>query len=140
MKHRIVAAAVLAALLIGCEEMMAPDPPPVELASFEVTAGVVWPDVSVDLRNRSSKTVQAVTWWATFRDGHNRTAYGLVGDDVANFVWQGPGETIAPGATVRGTWTVTWFDLAVRVDGSGVCRVTFTDGSQWEPDTHEPNC
>ena len=124
--------------LAGCDITETTPEPPVELANFEVTPGFVWPDVSADLRNTASKTIQAVSWWATFLDGHNRTAYGLARDRAANFIWQS--ETIAAGETVRGTWNAAWFDLAVRVDASGICKVTFTDGSQWEPPTDEPNC
>lgn len=124
--------------LAGCDPIETPATPPVELANFEVTPGLVWPNVSVELRNRSSKAIQAVSWWATFLDGHNQTAYGLARNEVARFIWQS--DRIAPGSTVQGTWTASWFDLAVRVDESGVCKVTFTDGAQWEPATHEPNC
>ena len=133
----VLAAAVL--VMGGCDDMMDVDrSPPVVLEELDVTPGLVWPNVSADLRNTSSKTIQAVSWWATFIDGHNRPAYGLLRDRVANFIWQS--DTIAPNETVTGNWTVTWFDLAVRIDDSGVCEVTFTDGSKWEPDTFDPNC
>lgn len=135
--YRALLALGMVLALAGCEDVMETEPP-VELLNFEVASGPVWPDLSADLHNTSSKTIQAVSWWATFLDGHNQTAYGLLDDSVANLVWQR--SNIAPGATVRGTWTLTWFDLAVQVDESGLCKVTFTDGSQWEPSTHEPNC
>jgi hypothetical protein len=145
---RALLAVVAVLLLAGCEEMTTvPDPPeraastkpepsPVVLKNPEVEQGLVSPKVVADLRNTSNKTVQAVTWWATFLDGNNRAVYGLAGQDVARFIWHS--ETIVPGGTARGTWHLTFFDLAVRVDETGVCMVTFTDGTQWEG-THD-NC
>ena len=131
--------ALVLVLVAGCELFEDEhDSPPVELSNFEVSAGVVWPEVSVDLHNGSEKTLQAVSWWATFLDGHNRTAYGLSRDSVANFIFQS--DTIAPEETVRGTWIATWFDLAVRVDEHGICKVTFSDGTDWTAPTGTTEC
>ena len=142
-----LAAAVL--IMGGCNDMTDvgddPDPPnrpatraPVVLANLEVTPGPISPTVSAELRNTWTKTVQAVSWWASFVDGHNRPVLGFGDDPASNFIFQR--RTIAPGETVSAEWFASFFNLAVRVDDHAVCEVTFTDGSQWEPDTFDSNC
>lgn len=124
--------------LSGCDELFKEEPPPVILENMTVVDGYLFPDLEVTLMNRSSKPVQAVSFWASFTDGHNRPVKGLAGDPAHNMRWQR--ETIPPNGTVRGTWGLVWFDLATRVDDSGVCLVTFTDGNQWKPRTPHSNC
>ena len=113
-------------------------PPPVALENLQVEAGVFYPSLRASLRNKSAKTIRAVSFWVTFKDGHGERATGLGDDEVANLIMQR--RTIPPGETVRREWSLVWFDLAVSVDQSGICLVTFVDNTQWKPATEDPNC
>lgn len=149
MKHAELLVVALLFTLAGCADEPAPGagegatPPrparvaPVKLENARVSDGVIGVDLTVTLRNSSTtRTVRAVTFWVRVVDGHGDVVTGL-GQDVARLLWQR--DTIAPGATATGRWNLAWFGSAIEVEASGVCRVTFSDGTDWQAEGDD-NC
>ena len=145
----LVGALVLALLaLAACDEAVqkpeaapAPEPAPIELKNLDIESGYIWPELHLDAKNRSSKPIRAFTTWVTLKDGHGRPVSGLGNDRVFGASYQTyQDDEIAAGETIGLSVSLTWFNGARAVDESGVCLVTFADGTQWSPSEPEPNC